>query len=422
MRTRNKLTGTFTGLLAVATVFGQSNLYYDGVDLAKMKRQDALPLSSAMNLYNYREAKRNTLPTDSASFRNMSRSTAIPANMEEIYYSNNWLEVAKYSWLKPELFEYYGNDLYEADYLITDRKKGDLKFWLRSWHDGKIEPYIDVTTPFSNIPYKFGKRGNYTYRYYENAGKDHESDYNVIVSYSNGILILELTHSGQVGDFNTHRRFRKAYIAVPKSLMHEQPNTTAGTMYAPGNAVSPPTPGQLQGYAPVQPLLSFNEGQLVGGDAAENLRDAFYTYRVAMPDAASLKNMRADQPVHPSLEYDLYDLDWMELGRYEGFNGERYIVNDRAMDVLRFHPQAGTYRFSLTVPAKNSNAQLRYLNNWNRQATTVYREGPFTYLAADNKPVMTVVSYSNNILVVDAKEQVSGSVYRVVYFGVAKQF
>lgn len=419
METGKPLFGAMVALLITASLHAQSDLMYDGVDLTKMKRDDALPLSSAQELFDYREARRQLIPTDSAAFRNMARNPDIPENIEEIYFSYNWLEVSRSFYLAPESFECYGKDLYEADYLITDRKRGDLRLWLRSWHEGIVEPYIDLVSDFTT-PHTFVRKGKYFYRYSKDPDDIPQDEYNAIVDYKNGILTLEITFSGKVGDFTSLRRFRKAYMAVPKTLMQSNSNSTVGNSTAGSNPVSVNTANTTS--APIQPLLAFRENQLIDGDAAGNLCDAFQTYKSMVPDAEQVKNMRAGQAIHPGLEDDLYDYDWIEYAYNAQSNGSRLPANQPTMQMLRFHPQAGTYLFSLTPASGNKGAQLRYLNNWNQAVTSVMRQGSFTYLASGNQPVMTVVSYDSNVLIVDEKEAVSGAVYRRVYIAVPPQF
>lgn len=422
METRKLFIALFCSVFILKTVKAQSDNYFDGTDITSLEEDALLPTSSAKKVMAIYDANEHLFPA-MKDYKDLPKTTSLPANFEDIYFQNNWLEVSSY-WYMEDLEENEGpyDDYLDGFLWVTSRDKGTAELQYRHRiNPGRPDPQIAYYGNFDGNIERIKKVGNYYYRHTVYKGKS-EENYSVIVSYQNGILILENSYTGKVGDFTSKRRFRNVYLAIPKSMgtTSSVPVSTTTPVTQPVS-VSAPSSNYADGI-PVQPLLSFPENCTINGMSANNLRDNFYLQLPDFPTAEALKSMRPGKPVTPALEYDLYDYDWLEVARYEWYNGDRYMLNSLQSELLRFHPQAGTYQFELEHPGETMDAKLRYRNNWEKRTTTVSRQGMYTYLSLNGQPARTVVSYEDNLLVVDEKDPVSGSVFRMVYLAVPKQF
>lgn len=421
METKKLFFALFVTVMVVCTATAQSDNYFDGTDITKLNENDLLPVSSAKKVMALYDAKEHLIPS-MKDYKDLPITTSLPANFEDIYFQNNWLEVSHY-WYMDDLAENEQFDDFFDEFLwVTSRDKGTAELQYRHRYiPGRPDPQIAYYNNFDGDIERIKKVGNYYYRHTDYKGKS-EENYSVIVSYNDGILILENSYTGKVGDFTSKRRFRNVYLAIPKSMGSiQQAVPLATTPVTQPVSFTAPTSNYVDGI-PVQPVLSFPENCLINGMSANNLRDNFYLKLPDFPTAEELKDMRPGKPVTPALEYDLYDYDWLEVARYEWYNGDRYMLNSLQSELLRFHPQAGTYQFELEHPGEGMDAKLRYLNNWEKRTTTVSRQGLYTYLCLNGQPARTVVNYEDNLLVIDEKDPVSGSVFRMVYLSVPKQF
>lgn len=421
METKSLFIALLSCIVLTHKSFAQSDNYFDGTDITQMKEDALLPTSSAKKVMAIYDANEHLFPA-MKDYRDMPKTTSLPSNFEDIYFQNNWLEVSSY-WYMDDLADNESPYGYLDGFLwVTSRDKGTAELQYRHRiNPGRPDPEIAYYNNFDGNLERIKKVGNYYYRHTVYKGKS-EENYSVIVSYNNGILILENSYTGKVGDFTSKRRFRNVYLAIPKAMGTTTPvSVTTSAPITQPVSVSAPSSNYVDGI-PVQPVLNFPENCVINGMSANNLRDNFYLGLADFPNAEVLRNMRPGKPVTPALEYDLYDFDWLEVARYEWYSGERYILNSQQSEMLRFHPQAGTYQFELEHPGESMDAKLRYLNNWDKRTTTVSRQGLYTYLSLNGQPARTVVNYENNLLVIDEKDPVSGSVFRMVYLSVPKQF
>lgn len=423
METTKLFYALITSLFLLGKASAQADNYFDGTDLTSLQDDALLPVASAKKVMAIYEANKHRIPS-MKDYRDFPKTTSLPANFEDIYFSNNWLQVSSYWYIDDLAQNEEMNDFFDEFLWVTSRDKGTAELQYRHRYiPGRPDPEIAYYENFNGNLERIKKVGNYYYRHTKYARPGAGENYSVIVSYDDGILILENSYTGKVGDFTSKRRFRNVYLAIPKAMGSSQTNDPVVTHNS-DPYVNPATPASTQNdsYYPVQPVLSFRENSYINGMAANNLRDNFFLELANIPQSEALRNMRPGRPITPNLEYDLYDFDWMEVARFEWYNGERYVLNSLSSEMLRFHPQAGTYRFDLQHPGETMDAKLRFLDNWEKQVTKVQRQGQYTYLSLGNLPVRTVVSYENNMLVMDERDPVSGSVFRMVYQAVPKQF
>lgn len=423
METKRLFIALFSCIIALQTVQAQSEKFFDGTDFTLLNDNDLLPKAAAKKVMAIYDANEHLFP-DMEVYRDMPKTTSLPSNFEDIYFENNWLEVSSY-WYMDDLEENRDTHGYLDGFLwVTSRDKGTAELQYRHRIiPGRPDPEIAYYNNFDGNIERIKKVGNYYYRHTNYKGKS-EENYSVIVSYNNGILILENSYTGKVGDFTSKRRFRNVYLAIPKNMVTAQPVSLTSTPTVAATqttTVSTSNSNYVDGI-PVQPVLTFPENCFINGMSANNLRDNFFLRLPDFPTAEALKSMRPGKPITPALEYDLYDYDWLEVARYEWYNGERYIFNSLSSDMVRFHPQAGTYQFTMQHPGESMDATLKYLNNWEKHPTTVSRQGVYTYLSLNGQPARTVVNYEENLLVIDEKDPVSGSTFRMVYLAVPKQF
>jgi hypothetical protein len=141
-----------------------------------------------------------------------------PPNMMDTLVKYDWVNVANY-WYKDNTF--LGNRINELSHQT---------FFMRYFEDGSTQAYFALEkfyeTPAemhfsggsSGAPVTVGEKLGFTWLFYDFE----KNDALRLVSYQNGLLIIDCTEgSEKFGDIHYYRRFRDAYIKVPKRFVNE---------------------------------------------------------------------------------------------------------------------------------------------------------------------------------------------------------
>jgi hypothetical protein len=415
MKTKLYILITSSVLMISISSQSQSNVIYDGVDITPLKFDDPLPQQSARKVYDIYQNKQHLLPSVQGLIA-MKRNTNLPSNMEEIYFENNWLEVEHHWFNDPDTEPFQSFNF--GTVLVPDRKRGTLKLQYRHViNPGRPNPELVGMDTFDGVHENFETHSNYTYRHSYDPTDIPPDSYSVIVDYRDGMLVLENTFTGKIGDFTSKRRYRVVYLAIPKAIFSNQNFYIDSSIDSDEDDEITPSIS----YQESVPFIQTTQSSRPVSKNSQAIANAYFNQSDAMPTAQNLKSLRPGQSIPDDLFSDLFNYDWLELGRFEWYNGETYTANHHRMDIVSFDRSAPSRRYSATLSREHKTATVQYLDQWIDEPVKLSKKGNFTYIVTNSEILSSVISYSNRTLILDQKDPITGAVYRLVYLAVEKE-
>ncbi|TAG91462.1 MAG: hypothetical protein EAZ20_03280 [Bacteroidetes bacterium] len=369
-------------------------------------------------------ANKHKIP-DEQTLKTMPLSTKYPDNINEILYQNDWLEVAQY-YFHPSNPQYNANEI-QKNFIRHHRTKGVLLFRFR--HPTEDSPYpphlefvesnneLEFVGSNNELPQKIQKKGTHFYYYDKNADK---TGYSPMVSYKDGMLIIDVTESGKLNDLSNPRRFRNVYMAVPKFFSLEAPKNNV--FVVPTEQISPNSK-ETDGV----PTL----GKTYSPQIAQKIKAHYLANKSKMPTREALKSMSLNPNLPQNIAQELFKYDWMLVNSYDfNIRNDGYDEYKESFKYQRESPTKGILVFKMT---NNATPTLEFEDNNMYLPKTIQKKGQYYfYSLKEQMPDMNVdypvVDYKNGFLIVDfttsgkVNDALSQERVRQVFMAVPKFF
>lgn len=195
-------------LLFVFCIFTMQS-FAQSDDLIYLKGQKAL---------NWFHAKLSQMQSNMPSGTSVANAQpqAIPANLMETLKQYDWIKLGDY-WFKNGSFSSETASGSQTNQIRFERyTQNGIQYGLECRKDfvTNTAQFMD-TYPGRNGKVSVVKINGQNFLKFDYDGE--EITYGQIISYQNGILIYDVTRGGKVSDINSPSRFRRVYMAVPRT-------------------------------------------------------------------------------------------------------------------------------------------------------------------------------------------------------------
>lgn len=425
--------------------------HFGNLNLKTAKFDDSISNRTAWKFLNEFNKRKHHVFSEQQMLNVTRRKDLNLTELDKLYNENIWVNIADYMYLDPPSYKYLSQN-YSVKF--NDKINGEAEFDFKSHYYSETEnPYMYSRGPMVKNHLQFVKIGGYTYLKKAETTNDQKTQYDHqnILTFTKDYIIIEFTHSGKPGDFTSKRRFRNQLISIPKSLFFSSDGREINDYaYSPDYNNSQeniselnqdqlnyqieqaePNFSESEGYLsyngsdtrlPIIPTIHYAPNTKLNSESANIYYSNAIYLNEFIPDAQMLRQMRPSTSINEKLGNDIYDFDFIELARYEWYNGEHFIKNDSYFEILRFHPQQGIHSFTLKY--QNLQPNLTYNNNHRKDIVRVKKSGPFYRLtnskSGENKIEYLIVSYENDVLIIDQIDAITNSKFRIVYGAIAQ--